>query len=109
MIVWESFGSSGDDTSANSIQGQHYDSLGNPIGAEFQANTYTTSSQGFPSISADAEGDFVIAWHSDGSMGDDTSAFSAQSRIFVPEPSEFLMLGSGIALLAMLGRRRIQG
>jgi hypothetical protein len=109
MIVWESFGSGDDDSSANSIQGQRYDALGNPVGGEFQANSYTTSSQGFPSIAANADGDFVMAWYSDGSSGDDTSGFSTQARIFIPEPSAFLVLAAGVAFLATAGRRRTRG
>ena len=57
-----------------SIQGQRYASDGSPQGAEFQVNTYTTGSQTAPSVAADADGDFVVVWDSDGSSGTDTSS-----------------------------------
>ena len=43
VVVWESNGSSGTDTSSWSIQGQRYASNGSTLGAQFQVNTYTTS------------------------------------------------------------------
>ena len=79
-VVWESDGSSGNDSSSNSIQGQRYDSSGNPVGSEFQVNTYTTQSQEYPSVSADAGGGFVVVWQSEGSSGSDTDQTSVQSQ-----------------------------
>jgi hypothetical protein len=35
---------------------------GNPVGPEFQVNTYTPFSQYFPAIGADSSGNFVVAW-----------------------------------------------
>src|SRR5262245_57033545 len=43
-----------------------------PVGPEFQVNTYTTSEQGAPSVALDATGNFVVVWSSygqDGSRG----------------------------------------
>ncbi len=40
-----------------------------PGGGEFRVNTYTTSSQRRPAVAKRANGDFVIAWHSDGPDG----------------------------------------
>ena len=37
---------------------------GNPLGPEFRVNTYTTNTQGFPSVAADASGNFVVVWSS---------------------------------------------
>ena len=31
-----------------------------PVGSEFQVNTFTTSSQRYPSVSLAADGDFVV-------------------------------------------------
>ena len=45
VVVWQSHGSSGTDTSSYSIQGQRYASDGSAQGAQFQVNTYTTSFQ----------------------------------------------------------------
>src|SRR5262245_14982181 len=35
------------------------------LGGEFQVNTYTGSQQATPSVAMDANGNFVITWHSD--------------------------------------------
>ena len=42
-------------------------------GVQFQVNTYTTDYQSYPSVAADADGDFVVVWDSFGSSGGDTS------------------------------------
>jgi hypothetical protein len=80
VVAWESYGSSGTDTSGYSVHGQRYDSGGSTQGAEFQANTYTTGFQRHASVTADAEGDFVVVWESYGSSGTDTSGFSIRGR-----------------------------
>ena len=38
-------------------------------GYEFMVNTYTSSTQNQPSVAADADGDFVVIWQSDGQDG----------------------------------------
>src|SRR5438128_2372799 len=50
IVVWQSDGSSGDDTSGFSIQGQRYSSSGAAQGSQFQVNTYTTNGQYSPSV-----------------------------------------------------------
>ncbi len=107
VVVWYSIGSPSSDTDF-SVQGQRYDATGAPVGTEFQVNTYTTSGQFHPSVSLDADGDFVVVWHSFGSAGSDSSDYSIQGQRYLPEPSEFLMLAAGIAFLAAVGRRRIK-
>ena len=72
VVVWDSDGSSGTDTSLRSIQGQRYNSAGAAQGGEFQVNTYTTSRQQIPEVAMDADGDFVVVWVSQGSSGTDT-------------------------------------
>jgi len=42
---------------------------GDPQGPEFQVNTYTTYWQSGPAVAIDADGDFVVAWTSDGLEG----------------------------------------
>lgn len=80
VVVWASSGSFGTDLFSSSIQGQRYDSGGSPGGAEFQVNTYTTSSQGDGSVALDADGDFVVVWTSRGSFGTDSSSLSIQGQ-----------------------------
>ena len=68
VVVWTSEGSGGDDSSSTSIQGQRFDAAGNPIGGQFQVNSYTTGTQGEryggPSVATDASGNFVVVWSS---------------------------------------------
>ncbi|MGB5175706.1 MAG: hypothetical protein WBQ30_13290, partial [Thermoanaerobaculia bacterium] len=80
VVVWQSFGSSGTDSSNFSIQGQRYDSDGSPIGGEFQVNTYTSNRQEFASVAVDGAGAFVVVWASSGSDGTDSAGSSIQGR-----------------------------
>jgi hypothetical protein len=93
VVVWGSDGSTGTDTSGSSIQGRRYDNDGTPLSAEFQVNTYTTDNQLRPTVAADASGDFVVVWSSQGSTGSDTDFESIQAQHFdgagAPQGSEF--------------------
>jgi hypothetical protein len=80
VVVWESFGSYGTDTSGESIQGQRYDDAGNAVGSNFQINSYTTSSQRSPSVAQEADGSFVVIWNSWGSYSTDKSQSSIQAQ-----------------------------
>ncbi len=85
VVVWESLGSSGSDTSSCSVQAQRYASDGSTLGGELQVNAYTTSSQGNPSVTVDSGGDFVVVWQGSGSAGSDTSGPSIQARRFASD------------------------
>jgi hypothetical protein len=87
VVVWQSSGSSDGDTSGYSIQARQFDAGGSPLGAQFQVNTYTTSSQRFPAVGSDPEGNFVVVWSSDGSDGGDSSLRSIQGRRFAADGS----------------------
>jgi hypothetical protein len=80
LVVWESNGSSGNDSSIQSIQGRLYSSAGVPITEETQINTYTTGAQGVPRVSALPDGRFLVVWQSGGSQDSDTSSTSIQAR-----------------------------
>ena len=60
---------------AGGIYGQRYDQNGIQVGNEFQVNTYTTSTQWYPSITALSDGGFVVVWESDGQDGDQKGIF----------------------------------
>ncbi|MEM8932266.1 MAG: hypothetical protein AAGE94_13880, partial [Acidobacteriota bacterium] len=79
VVVWNSFGSAGTDTSGSSIQGQRYTADGSPIASELQVNSYTTGFQDDPIVAVDSDGDFVVAWTSAGSNGTDSSGYSIQA------------------------------
>lgn len=82
VVVWSSLGSSGSDTSGHGIQGYRVSSTGVPLGSQFQINTYSTGDQLRPTVAADAEGNFVVAWESLGSSGGDSLGRSIQARRF---------------------------
>jgi len=66
VITWTSFGQDG---SSYGIFAQRYDSSGNPVGSEFQVNTYKTDIQDAPSVAMDGSGNFIITWQSEGQDG----------------------------------------
>src|SRR5262249_48832216 len=45
-----------------------------PVGPEFQVNTYTTENQWYPAVSSDAIGNFVVVWAGAG-QGDSRGIF----------------------------------
>jgi hypothetical protein len=58
------------------IFGQRYGTNGEPLGDEFQVNTYTTGSQVGPSAALSADGAAVVVWtDSGGQDGDGTGVF----------------------------------
>jgi hypothetical protein len=85
LVVWSS-----DDGSSLGVFGRRYDSAGNPLGGEFQVNTYTTQYQRVDSVAAAAGGRFVVAWRSN-MQG--TSVFDVFGRRYdssgQPEGGEF--------------------
>ncbi len=63
VIVWQGFGQDNPDN-LGGVFGQRFDSVGAPIGGEFQVNTYTTGNQGGArAVAALPSGGFVVAWH----------------------------------------------
>ncbi len=79
VVAWTSDGSSGDDQDASSIAVRRFDAVGMPLGAPFQANTWTTGAQDQPAVAVAPDGDFVVAWRSDGGDTDfDGTSIAAQ-------------------------------
>ncbi len=73
VVVWES---SGQDTSGKGVFGQRYDVNGNPIGIEFQINSYVKRDQHNPAIAADSAGNFVVAWESENQDGSGSGIYA---------------------------------
>jgi hypothetical protein len=67
VVVWEGGGSQ--DGDYYGIFGQRYSRDGNPVGVEFQVNTYTTGFQRFPAVTLDPSGNSVAVWMSYGQGG----------------------------------------
>lgn len=70
VVVWDAM-----DADARGIFGQRFDSAGQPRGAAFQVNTYTTDRQYGPSVASDATGSFLVAWESLDQDGDGWGVF----------------------------------
>ena len=71
VIVWVSRHQDGE---GSGVFGQHYSSPTEPIGSEFQVNTYTTSAQA--GITIAPVGSFVVGWYSEGQDGDGRGIFA---------------------------------
>jgi hypothetical protein len=72
VVVWQS---DLQDGSGLGVFGQRYAGSGVPIGPEFRVNTYTTDVQSYPSVAADASGNFVVVWQSFHQDGDGYGVF----------------------------------
>jgi len=73
IVTWTSYGQDG---AYNGTYAQRYDSQGNRFDSEFKVNTYTTSYQGYSSVSALSNGGFVITWFSNGQDGNGDGIFA---------------------------------
>jgi hypothetical protein len=82
VVVWDSIGSSGTDTSFRSVHGQRFTTDGTPVGGEFQVNTYTTENQRYPRAAVHGDGSFVVVWQSFGSAGSDSAGYSVKMKRF---------------------------
>ena len=63
VVTWSS--SHGQDGYGDGIYAQRYNAARDPQGGEFRVNTFTTNDQNSPTISMDADGDFVVTWTSE--------------------------------------------
>jgi hypothetical protein len=61
VVAWWSVDQDGTSTG---VFAQRFSSAGGPLASEFQVNTYTTGGQDTPSVTTDADDDFVVTWHS---------------------------------------------
>jgi hypothetical protein len=66
VVVWQS----PQDGDALGIFGRRFDAAGQPLGTEFQVNSYTTGQQGQPAVAMSASGEFVVVWRSASQDGD---------------------------------------
>jgi hypothetical protein len=91
VVSWSSNGQDGSDYG---IYAQRYNSGGQAVGSEFQVNTYTTSDQSYPSITALADGGFVVSWMSSGQDGSGDGIY-AQRYDAQGDPVGLKLTGSG--------------
>jgi subtilisin family serine protease len=67
VVTWES---GNQDGSGDGVYGQVFDSAADPLGEEFQVNTYTSMSQKQSAVAALSGGGFVVTWTSFEQDGD---------------------------------------
>ena len=73
VVTWHSRSQDG---SGYGIYGQQFDSIGNPVGTEFQVNEFTSGDQDFASVAALPDGGFAVAWESYGQDGDNRGVYA---------------------------------
>ena len=81
VVTWLSDSQNG---SFAGIFGQRFDGTGAPLGPEFRVNTYTTSSQSYPSVASDALGNFKVVWQSDFQDGSNAGVYGQRFNMMVP-------------------------
>jgi hypothetical protein len=90
VVAWTSFSTS-QDGSGDGVFARRFSSAGVPQASEFQVNSFTPGDQTSPSVSLDANGDFVIALTGEDSQ--DGSNHGVFARRFdaagVPQAAEF--------------------
>ena len=83
IVVWRSFRSPGTDSSSQSILARRLDPSAVPQGADFQVNTYTTSTQAAPAVGFEPDGDFLVVWESFGTPEPTTNdRWEINARLF---------------------------
>src|SRR5207237_545598 len=72
VVTWSS---QGQDGSGWGVYARRYDKAGNPLGGELLVNTTTTGDQQFAAVAAGSNGDFIVAWSSQGQDGSGWGVF----------------------------------
>jgi len=85
VIAWE-----GGDGSGKGVFIARFAVDGSTLGLNVRANAYTAGDQQKPSLAADAEGNFVVAWQSDGQDGEGWGVYARRFKADgTPLESEF--------------------
>ncbi len=71
VVAWAGF----DGVASRAIFAQRFDADGDPVGDEFQVNTYTEGYLTIPAVAADASGRFVVVWTSEEQDGSGRGIF----------------------------------
>ena len=77
VVCWDGINQDG---SGYGIFAQRFQADGSPADTEFQVNSYTTSTQSKCSVAMDADGDFVVAWQSNGQDGSSNGVYAQRYR-----------------------------
>lgn len=71
IVTWSGQGSTSE---LSGVYGHLFDALGQSKSSDFQINTYTDGGQTTPDVAADANGNFVVVWTSNGKIQDGSSS-----------------------------------
>ena len=82
VVVWSDISLSPDDPSSLAVRAQVFNADGSHSGAEFLVNTTTTGSQAEQSITALADGRFVVAWTDDSHSTANPSGIEVLAQVF---------------------------
>jgi hypothetical protein len=74
VVGWSSYGQ--DAAPYLGVLARHFSSAGVPLSGDLQVNSYTGGGQVFASVAADAAGDFVVTWSSNGQDGSGRGVFA---------------------------------
>jgi hypothetical protein len=89
VVVWTSYG--GQDGSGAGIFARRYASEGNPLGGEFQVNTYTPGAQVRGAVASDSAGNTVVVWESFGKDGGSYGIYGQRYSATAALGGEFLV------------------
>ena len=96
VVTWTDTSQTGGDTSGYAVRAQLFNADGSQSGAEFLVNTTTLNIQLEPTITALADGRFVVAWSDGSQTGGDTSGFAIRAQIFDPREAAVTLTGSAL-------------
>ena len=95
VVAWTDASQTGGDTSNFAIRAQVFNADGSLSGAEFLVNTTSVGQQDSPTITALADGRFVVGWTDFSQTGGDTSGDAIRAQAFNADGSlsggEFLV------------------
>ncbi len=94
VVVWTDDSQTGGDTSLAAIRAQVFNADGTLSGTEFLVNTKVTSLQFDPTITALADGRFVVGWTDASLSPDDPSGSALRAQIFDPRDAPVSLIGS---------------
>jgi Ca2+-binding RTX toxin-like protein len=88
VVAWADTSSTSADPSDFAVRAQVFDADGSKSGAEFLVNSTTVGSQFAPTITALADGRFVVAWTDLSKTGADTSGRAVRAQVFDADGSK---------------------
>ena len=96
VVAWEDDSATGGDTAFSAIRGQLFNADGSTSGAEFLVNTTTANSQTEPTITALADGRFVVSWFDASATGGDPTDGAIRAQIFDPREAAVVLVGTAL-------------